>query len=585
MRRLTAGPLSMLFDEPRAFLRQIRLGRHELVRGIFAAVRDRDWNTIPFEIHDLELDQSEDRFELAFLASSSQSEIPFQWRGEITGTPLGKLEYRFLGQAHGAFLRNRIGLCVLHPIEECAGLPCRVEYLDGTVSEGTFPKWVSPHQPFKNILAMTHRVYPGVEARVSFVGDAFEMEDQRNWTDASFKTYSTPLEIPFPVEVPEGTSIEQAVTVELQLTESIATSPRANMDPADSPTRVAVDWQQSHPLPPIGFGMSTDGQPPTAKAVEQLQNLEPDHLRVDVWLDRDDWPDRFDEARRLAERVDTKLEVALFASDIRGESWQTCMDRMAAGNVRDSIARWLVFHPTAKATPGDLARDACRWLQALFPLIPTVVGTNAYFAELNRDRPTLSDDTLVCFSINPQVHAFDNLSLSETLGAYRWTVDSACEYFGQRVVVSPLTLRPRFNPNATSVSADDVIEPETDLRQTSGFAAAWTAGAIAALAGHPGVASVTFYETFGPRGILGTDGTPFPMFSVFAALQGFESIHPATSSSPLDVVALAVCSTRGRRLILGNLTPEPQPILVAGCEQPIRIEAESVRVLEQQEIM
>ena len=32
-------------------------------------------------------------------------------------------------------------------------------------------------------------------------GDVFEIEDQRNWTDGSFKTYSTPLSLPFPVPV------------------------------------------------------------------------------------------------------------------------------------------------------------------------------------------------------------------------------------------------------------------------------------------------------------------------------------------------------------------------------------------------
>ena len=36
------------------------------------------------------------------------------------------------------------------------------------------------------------------------------MEDQRNWTDASFKTYSTPLSEPIPVTVKAGTRISQA---------------------------------------------------------------------------------------------------------------------------------------------------------------------------------------------------------------------------------------------------------------------------------------------------------------------------------------------------------------------------------------
>ena len=35
-------------------------------------------------------------------------------------------------------------------------------------------------------------------------GDAFEMEDQRNWADASFKTYVRPLPKPRPYVIAEG---------------------------------------------------------------------------------------------------------------------------------------------------------------------------------------------------------------------------------------------------------------------------------------------------------------------------------------------------------------------------------------------
>ena len=35
-------------------------------------------------------------------------------------------------------------------------------------------------------------------------GDAFEMEDQRNWADASFKTYVRPLSKPRPYVIAKG---------------------------------------------------------------------------------------------------------------------------------------------------------------------------------------------------------------------------------------------------------------------------------------------------------------------------------------------------------------------------------------------
>ena len=43
-------------------------------------------------------------------------------------------------------------------------------------------------------------------------GDTFEMEDQRNWTGASYKTYVRPLALPWPYTLAAGAKIDQAVT-------------------------------------------------------------------------------------------------------------------------------------------------------------------------------------------------------------------------------------------------------------------------------------------------------------------------------------------------------------------------------------
>jgi hypothetical protein len=48
---------------------------------------------------------------------------------------------------------------------------------------------------------------------LSFDGDLFELEDQRNWGDASFKTYCTPLLLGFPHQARKGVGIMQSVTI------------------------------------------------------------------------------------------------------------------------------------------------------------------------------------------------------------------------------------------------------------------------------------------------------------------------------------------------------------------------------------
>ena len=210
---LRAGPLRLVFD--RGELRWIRLGEREVLRGIYVAVREEGWATVPAELEDLEIEAEPESFRVRFRALHRRGGVRFDWVGLVEGGKDGSITFRMSGAAGATFRRNRIGLCVLHPAEECAGRACIVETTDGDRLEQAFPALVSPHQPFRNVRAILHEVTPGVEVEVRMEGETFETEDQRNWSDASFKTYGTPLHLPYPVEVAEGTRIEQSVSVSL----------------------------------------------------------------------------------------------------------------------------------------------------------------------------------------------------------------------------------------------------------------------------------------------------------------------------------------------------------------------------------
>ncbi len=159
------------------------------------------------------------------------------------------------------------------------------------------------------------------------------------------------------------------------------------------------------------------------------------------------------------------------------------------------------------------------------------------------------------------MHAFDNLSLVETLGAQRSTIESVQQFSPQPVVISPITLRPRFNPNATDRDTQET--PESDPRQSTGFGAAWTLGTLARLAPSHGLHSLTFYETAGPRGVVDEQGRPYPMFHVFAALAGCDAVCETVSTRPLQVDALALMHPDGRRrVLLAGFTEESQTVIV-----------------------
>jgi len=568
---LRAGPLSLLFEPHTGYLRYLKLGEVEVLRAVYAAVRDPNWGTVPPVISALELEARPTAFRLRFTAEHVQGDIGFTWQGEVEGKEDGTVRFSFAGVARSTFRRNRIGFCVLHPAA-CAGQPCTVGGVDGERKEGTFPHLIAPHQPFKDLRAITHEPLPGVRARVKMEGDTFEMEDQRNWTDASFKTYCTPLERPFPVEVPAGTRIQQAVTLSLE-----GTPPQTV--PGEAPgLSLTVQGARRYALPKLGLGAASHGRPLSEGELGRLQALNLSHVRVDVHLAPNyegAFKRRVDEARRLG----VGLELALFLTDDAERELEAF--RRLLDELQPNVAAWLIFHEHEKSTSERWVTLARHVLGDYAPDAKLGAGTNAFFAELNRERPSFPLD-VVCYSANPQVHASDDASVVETLEALGSTVESARGFAPEAAVaVTPITLKPRFNPNATEPEPEPEpgkLPPQVDPRQRSLFAAGWTLGSLARFA-EAGVCSLTYFETTGWRGVMETEGgsnlpdsfpsTPgelYPLYHVFRAVADFAGgeVLPVTPSHPLLVTGLALTGGDRRRLLVANLSGE---------ERELRLEA------------
>ena len=150
---LRAGALTATLDRSSGQLRWLRYGPHEVLRGIYGAVRDQHWDTITPEIEQLAIERGADEFRIEFHAVCRRGEIDFRWHGSIVGSADSVIRYRFAGESYSAFLRNRIGLCVLHPSRDCAGQPCSVVHTDGTTETTKFPLRISGQQPFRRIAA------------------------------------------------------------------------------------------------------------------------------------------------------------------------------------------------------------------------------------------------------------------------------------------------------------------------------------------------------------------------------------------------------------------------------------------------
>lgn len=568
---LRAGPLSLVYEN--GDLRYIRLGDREILRRVYVAIRDRNWGTLLPRLSNVKMEIARESFRISYEVENKQGEIDFLWNGSIVGDGGGGIRITMEGVARSTFLRNRIGFCVLHPVRECAGQPCTVEHVDGKVVNGTFPLYISPHQPFLNMRAISHEVAPGLTAEVRMEGDTFEMEDQRNWSDASYKTYCTPLRLPFPAEVKAGTTVSQSVTLKLK-----GAVPTIRTESGTDGVVFTVRESGAVPLPRIGLCMASHGQPLSPRELARLRALNLSHLRVDVRFSQADFEAQLRRAAAEAGALRLPLEIALTLSDDTENRLRRL--RSMLDQLKPSVARWLVFHTAERSTTEKWIKLARQILANYDPKAGIGAGSNTNFTELNRGRPPVGLLDWVTYSINPQVHAFDNASMVENLAAQAATVESARQFMGSaRLAVSPVTLRPRLNPAATGPEpAPGELPSSVDVRQMSLFGAGWTLGSIKYLA-EGGADSVTYYQTTGWRGVMETErgsplpakfrslwGAVFPLYHVLDDVGEFAGgkVVPSASNTPLAVDGLVLRKDGKTRVLLANFTDKEQSVQVKG---------------------
>lgn len=498
---LKAGPVRVEYEN--GFLRGLTLYGVEVVRMIYFAVRDVHWQTARLTIQDETVEQSVDSFRVDYRWETHDLDIDMAGRVTITGEADGQITFDFAGEALAPFLKNRVGICVLHPLEGVVGQPCQVETADGQLAEGWFPDLISPHQPFLNISTLRWQPVSGSALKLMFWGDVFEMEDQRNWTDASFKTYSTPLALPFPVAMQPGETVGQQVVFSPEQT--WPTTDTAKTCRPAAPRLTVSDGEKaisvgSHKLarPRLGLGQRADWQPLRAFQAAPLRVLHLSHLRADVVFLTPDWPTGLTNALADARLLDVRLELALFFGPDPVAELTRLTQFLAA--YRERVGSVLLFDAATLTTSNSLLDQVAQRVRSYWPAVLLGGGTDGAFAEFNRNRFAYHLVDFVVYSISPQVHATDERTLLENIDGQAPTVQTARQLTGNKPVhISPVTLRPRY---MTAVQAhSNRRSPPADSRQFTEFGANWTQLTIDTLT-QSGVASMTFYETHGSRGVV-----------------------------------------------------------------------------------
>jgi hypothetical protein len=312
----------------------------------------------------------------------------------------------------------------------------------------------------------------------------------------------------------------------------------------------------------IGFGIGDSGGE-DAGAIDLAIRFSPSHLRVEVHLDRQGWPLSLERGARIARAVGVPLWCLVTSTERRlpqalVQALVQCPWPPQALLVTRSAPPWNTEAVTIESLRADCTR------MNYYPRIGG--GTDAWFAQLNRTRPDPRALDFVFYPATPQVHAEDSLSIIENLPGLSATVYTSRSIFGGKpIVVSPLTLRPRFIPSFWEGR-------EYDSRQREMFGAVWSFRAVKHLS-QAGAEAATFFELEGPQGLFSRDADvpqgahrPYPAYHVFRELSAWEEAELLESGSgdARRIDALAVKKGSRSVLILCNMTDETQEALVEG---------------------
>lgn len=551
LRSLKAGKFIVGYQN--GFIRHITYGEIEVIRSIYMALRDQNWQTHIHSIENENIEDHDDHFSIVYDCFYEQSgKRIFQWHVQITGSSDGLITFEIEGEALTDVLKNRAGICVLHPIKYTAGYPCEMLHTDGSQIKKTFPVFISADNPFKNLKGFRWRCHHDWYI-LKFEGDAFETEDQRNWSDASYKTFCTPLEKPFPVQLRTGSKVHQKVTFRAE--SELLDIPKTENEPVE-----ITALEKKSTLPQIGIAASTEIDKLSDEMIAALSSLPLNHYRIEVHPSAPAWTEKFLADCRNAATLKLPLEIALHLAD---EKELDTFLNVAKGS--NQVIKQIILLSAGRATTAQELINKVESLKKLFPSVKFGAGTDYNYRELNCNRFDGRQLDFISFSIDPQEHATDDLTIIENVAAQEDTIQSARDLYGEEkpVHISSLTLKKRFNPAATVIK-DKVLsnEQKADPRQQTGFAAAFTLGSVKTLS-QANANSVTLYQSAGSQGILSATGERYPVYDVMREILSHANaqvIH-TISNRPLLCDALLLQANGAFQMILVNYTLSNQKVV------------------------
>lgn len=471
----------------------------------------------------------------------------------------GELQLRAEAQPSVDLKVNRCGWVLMHPMN-CAGQALEVVHADGRTSRSSWPFQVPPWPLFTGVREVRHEYAPGFWAAAYFGGEDYEIEDQRNNADASFKTYSRSNMMPRPYVLRQG----QHMVRELRL--CLLGDPA----PPISPKALPSPCLPSETVNPTRLGMAITADMtllPQTGLLSMLQAWRPSFLHLSLWPGQaaPDWTS----LSALQKAGQCGLRLDFVVPDELGQGGPGDQQCLALAQELEQVG---IAPEMVAAQP--CGPNGARLLRQCFPEAAIGGGTPHFFAQLNRLELSGGED-FMSFTVCPTVHGAGDAHVMHGLRSLPSMLQTARTRHPGRVWhLGPSSLAARASPlgplppcSGKERKALAGIDPRTPGL----FGAAWLLGHLASALrasvqalSVPALASQDVIGEINPQGRLSS-----PAAAWLGVCFSWTSLQCLNWSSPTDLyfgdevfpawplAAIAGKGPGGWQVLLANLGDKP----------------------------
>jgi hypothetical protein len=514
-------------DLAHAAIRNVTYEGTQLIDLLYTSIRPSDWSTLGSDerTEDMQVIGGEC---IITITESLAGAMLATTKVILTSGNTFSVDYQLQGLSE--YLINRWGICF------CLNT---ADWMGSTVAaSGNSYSLLQNISPQRVINGVTQGLFPASEElhivapdqrfiKAVSTGRVLEAEDQRNWTDNTYKIYSGSLSEPRPFITSAGSIWQQSIKFEV----GVPNSKESDL------AKIMV--QEIEALPSIGMQFNTDPFLSTDDLEKAFVLLDIDHLRINA-------------ESLTAQKIATTaasgliLEAALLSSNT-GAALQSEVENLSQRVPAGS--RLLIQRDGREIVEAaDLPKN-----NSLNSYIP---GTDAYLVDLHREKFNFGNS--VSYSMAPTVHSFDTESIFKTLPTQRESIEFVQKNLAPQVFLSPITFSTRGNPE-TGHSINERIDfasPEMALHVRSIEGAAWTLGSIFSLAS-AGAFSGSWHELFGEFGVIYSEAGAIkfsPTFHAISALGAHHS-HEITIATNLDNSWVAFENREMKTILIASLRP------------------------------